>query len=360
MQCIPLCDVRASYSELEQEINSAIADVMNSGRYILGEQVAMFELEFAAFVGAKHAVSCNSGTDALILALRAMGVGLWDEVITVPNTAIPTVAAIRAVGATPVLADVDPVTYTMNPDLLPAAISDRTKAIIPVHLYGQPANMLEIMKIAYRFDVPVIEDCAQAAGAMIAGRQVGAYGVMGCFSFYPTKNLGCFGDGGMIVCNDCDIAEKVKRLRYYGQSGRYTCVEEGINSRLDELQAAILRVKLRRLSEWNQKRQQLAKVYDAELNGLVLPKVQVQATHVYHLYVVQHEQRDKLKKKLNEHGISAEVHYPVPIHFQPAWKDLFAGQKFPVSESLCNRVLSLPIYPQMSVNTVHAVCREVA
>lgn len=359
MMPISFADPHASYVEFADEINAAISGVLNSKRYVLGEQVSAFEAEFSSYLGAGYGVGCNSGTDALILSLKALGIGSGDEVITVPNTAIPTVSAIRAVGAMPVLVDVDVETYTMDPLLLPAAITKKTKAIIPVHLYGQPADMPAIMKITEELSIPVIEDCAQAHGAEIAGKKVGTFGQFGCFSFYPTKNLGCFGDGGLVVCNDLNTAERLKRLRFYGQTDRYKCDEEGINSRLDELHAAVLRVKLKYLDGWNEKRKKFAELYMQNLsNKIIVPKIQNNGKHVFHLFVIQCEKRDELKDFLQKKGIGTEVHYPIPLHQQPAWKNMF-NKYFSVSEELSKRILSLPLFPQLSAEQVMNVCNSI-
>lgn len=348
---IPFIDLSAEYAGLADEIDAAIQDVLAGGWYILGAHVAAFEQEFAAFCGVAHGVGVASGTDALLLALRGLDIGPGDEVITVAHTAVATVTAIELAGAMPVLVDVDPVTYTLDPAGLPAALSPRTKAIIPVHLYGQPADMPAILDYARAHNLLVIEDCAQAHGARIklegAWRVVGSMGDAAAFSFYPTKNLGAVGDGGMVVTNDVATAEKVRELRQYGWRRRYVSDMSGYNSRLDELQAAILRVKLKRLPAGNAARRRLAGRYREQLAGLPLtcPAGFPDTEPVYHLFVVLADRREELQANLAERGIATSVHYPVPVHQQPAYTHL--ARPLPVTEELAGRVLSLPLYPQM-------------
>jgi dTDP-4-amino-4,6-dideoxygalactose transaminase len=348
---IPAVDLAGQYRALRTEIDAAVNRVLAGGWYILGEETRAFEAEFAAYVGAEHGVGVASGTDALILALRAVGVGAGDEVITVSHTAVATVAAVEQAGARPVLVDIDPATFTIDPAQVEAAISSRTRAIVPVHLYGHPADMDPILAVARQHDLAVVEDCAQAHGARYRGRPVGSLGDVAAFSFYPTKNLGAAGDGGMVVTNRADVAEQLRLLRQYGWARRYVSQVKGSNSRLDELQAAILRVKLRHLDEWNERRRELAARYAALLRetDLVLPRAVGDVTHVYHLYVVRAQERDALLAHLHERGIGAQVHYPVPVHLQPAYADLGLGPgSLPETERVAAEVLSLPLYPEIS------------
>ncbi|MGH7899837.1 MAG: DegT/DnrJ/EryC1/StrS family aminotransferase, partial [Candidatus Binatia bacterium] len=303
------------------------------------------------------AVGVGSGTDAVALALRACGIGRGDEVITVSHTALATVAAIEMTGAVPVLVDVDALTLTIAPGEIEKEIGPRTKAIVPVHLYGHPAAMGEIREIAARRHVKVVEDCAQAQGAAIEGRKVGSLGDAAAFSFYPTKNLGALGDGGLVATNDPEIAARVRRLREYGWDSQRTCQEPGVNSRLDELQAAILRVKLRSLDDDNEKRRRIAELYRRALasSGLVLPAESAGVRHVYHLYVVRAPDRDRLAEHLASRGIGSAVHYPLPVHLQPAYRDRHRDLRLPVTERVAREVLSLPIFPELLEAEVQAV-----
>lgn len=353
---IPQADPKAGYLAHKAEIDDAVRSVLESGRYILGREVKAFEQEFAAYVGVSHAIGVGNGTDALELALRACNIGLGDLVFTVSHTAVATVAAIELVGATPVLLEVDPVTYTLDPGSLEAALTHpppgRPKAVIPVHLYGQPADMPAIMKLARHHGLYMIEDCAQSHGATLAGRMTGAWGDIAAFSFYPTKNLGALGDGGMVVTDNPALAERVRLLQQYGWRERYISDIPGGNSRLDELQAAILRVKLRYLDEENARRRSLAQIYNALLadTGLSLPEVHPGATHVYHQYVVRLPQRDTLKNYLCDiGGVGTLIHYPVPVHLQPAYRDrLPLVASLARTEEIARQVLSLPMFPQLS------------
>jgi len=359
---IPQASPLSQFLSYKQEILEAIEKVLDSGQYILGPEVQAFEQEFAQFVGVRFGVGVASGTDALHLALRAVDVGPSDEVITVPHTAVATVAAIEMCGATPVLVDIDLDTYTLSPHRLETVITSRTKAIIPVHLYGHPADMEPILEIARRHHVFVIEDCAQAHGAMYQGKRMGSFGDLAAFSFYPTKNLGAIGDGGIIVTDDPTLAEKVKLLRQYGWRQRYISEIPGWNSRLDEIQAAILRVKLRHLQEDNQRRRLLAEIYNQLLVNapVVLPKERPGSCHSYHQYVIRHPQREELRAFLKKRGISTLVHYPRPIHLQPAYKGRLGDVgSFPNSEQAAREVLSLPLYPEMDEATVHTVAQAI-
>ncbi|PJF26279.1 MAG: erythromycin biosynthesis sensory transduction protein eryC1, partial [Phototrophicales bacterium] len=320
---VPFNRPSGAHAALMPDIDAAIRRVLDSGWYILGREVEAFEAEFAAYHGVKHAVGVGNGTDAIELALRAAGIGAGDEVITVAHTAVATVCAVERAGAKPVLVDIDLQTCTLDPVAAEAAITPRTRAIIPVHLYGQPADMPALAEIAARHHLLLIEDCAQAHGARLNGQLVGTWGHLAAFSFYPTKNLGAVGDGGAVLTDDDDYAQRLRRLRNYGQTSRYDHTERGINSRLDELQAAILRVKLPHLDAQNARRRQIACQYDAGLAEFVnTPPQRPGAESVYHLYVVRHPARDALKARLADAGIGTLIHYPTPIHLQPAYCDL--------------------------------------
>ena len=351
---------RAQYLAHRQEIDAAIRGVLEGGRYVLGREVEAFEREFAVYVGAGHGIGVGSGTEALHLALRACGIGAGDEVISVAHTAVATVAAIELSGAAPILADVEDAHGTLDPADLERRITPRTRAIIPVHLYGQAADMDPIREIARRHGVPVIEDCAQAHGARYRGRVLGGIGTLACFSFYPTKNLGAIGDGGMVVCSDPALARRVRQLREYGWIERDVSLIPGSNSRLDEIQAAVLRVKLRHLDADNAARARIAATYDeafAKLD-LVRPVTRAGCSHVYHLYVVRCAGRDALRRHLQDRGVAAGVHYPVPVHRQPAYLARFP-EALPVTERAASEVLSLPVYPELGDDEVATVIEAV-
>lgn len=363
---VPQSDPKAGYLAHRSEVDAAIKRVLESGWYILGREVAAFEQAFAAYVGVSHAIGVGSGTDALELSLRACGVGPGDIVFTVSHTAVATVAAIELVGATPVFVDIDPATYTMDPNSLETAMArppaGKPKAVIPVHLYGQPADMPAITELAHRYSLYVIEDCAQSHGANLAGRMTGGWGDIAAFSFYPTKNLGAFGDGGMVVTNDASLAERVQLLRQYGWRRRYVSDIPGGNSRLDELQAAILKVKLSYLESENFRRIELAELYNSLLKGtsLLLPTTRSGALHVYHQYVVRSSQRDTLAAHMKQEGVGTITHYPVPIHLQPAYLGrLTKAVPLPHTEEAAREVLSLPMFPQLTEAQVHRVCAAV-
>lgn len=354
---------RAQYLAHQTEIDEAMQRVLDRGQYILGEEVKAFEAEFAAYLGVTQAWGVGSGTEALHLALAACGVGPGDEVITVAHTAVATVSAIELLGAAPVLVDIDPATFTLDPAQLAGVISPRTKAIIPVHLYGQPADLAQILEIARRHHLRVIEDCAQAHGAVYHAKRAGAWGDMACFSFYPTKNLGAIGDGGAVVTSDPALGERVRLLREYGWAERYVSHIPGWNSRLDELQAAILRVKLRYLDSDNAARARLAARYAAGLSGLTLtlPVRCDNRTPVYHLYVIRSPHRAELQAFLREQGVGALVHYPVPVHQQPAYQNRLRGSEaLPETERAAREVLSLPMYPELSEAEVRVVIDAIA
>ena len=341
---------REQYLAHRAGIDAAIDNVLTNGRYILGPEVAAFEEEFARYCEVKHAVAVGSGTEALHVALAAMGAGAGDEVITTAHTAVATASAIRLCGATPVFVDVEPGTWTVDPKLVAAAITPKTKAIVPVHIYGQPADLAPILALG----VPVLEDCAQAHGARYGGRRVGSLGILGAFSFYPTKNLGAIGDGGAVVTNDDELAKRMRLLREYGWAERYVSSTDGWNTRLDELQAAILRVKLRHLDDDNARRRAIAKRYDEALTAI--PVVRDGVEHVYHLYVITSGRRDALQQHLRERGIGALVHYPVPVHKQPAYA---TNDSLPNTERAAATVLSLPMYPELKPDEQEQVIKAV-
>lgn len=359
---VPFVDLKTQISDLKNEVNRAIDGVLSHSDFILGSEVARFEEEFAAFCQARYAVGVDSGTSALELIMRAVQIGPGDEVITPANTFIATVLAIWQIGATPVLVDVDPQTYTIDVAEVEKAITPRTKAIMPVHLYGQPADMDPLLALAEKHSLLVIEDACQAHGAKYKGKCVGSLGHAAAFSFYPTKNLGAFGDGGMVVTNDAGIARAVQMLRNYGQSEKYYHVVQGYNHRLDTLQAAILRIKLTYLEQWNAARRQLAQLYDQLLADslVVLPHVADYAEPVYHLYVVRAQNRDRLKSYLQQQGIGTGIHYPVPIHWQPAYQELgLKQQQFPVTERYAGQILSLPMYPELPSELLKFVAKNI-
>lgn len=356
---IPFSDLKLQYLSLKEEIDASIQRVLDSGWFILGREVEAFEEEFARYVGAEYGVGVGSGTEALHLALLACGVGPADEVITVSHTAVATVAAIELTGARPVLIDIDPRSYTMDPGHLEASIGPATRAIVPVHLYGQAADLDPILAVAKRHGVKVVEDAAQAHGAEYKGRKAGSWGDVGCFSFYPTKNLGAFGDGGLVVTRDADLAERLKLLREYGWGERYVSSAKGTNSRLDEIQAAILRVKLKKLDEWNAVRRDHAALYDQLLAGgpVVTPLEMEYGKHCHHIYAVRSTRREGLRQFLRENGVGALVHYPVPVHLQEGYRDLGLGEgSLPVTEQVASEVLTLPVAPEVTEQQIRQVC----
>jgi dTDP-4-amino-4,6-dideoxygalactose transaminase len=359
---IPLLDLQAQYSGLKTEIDAAVAGVLASGNFILGPEVAAFEEEFAAFAGTSHAVGVNSGTSALHLALLACGVGPGDEVITVPFTFVATIAAIEYTGARAVLIDVDPGTLTMDPAWLEAAISPRTKAIVPVHIYGQTADMTAILEIALRHGIPVIEDAAQAHGATHRGRSAGSMGLAGCFSFYPGKNLGAAGDGGAVTTNDAEMARKLRLLRDWGSATKYRHEIKGFNFRLDAIQAAILRVKLRALPDWTAARQAHARFYREAFRRLGITTIAERDCdgHAYHIFAIRTSSRETVMHKLASEGIATGIHYPIPVHLQDAYPGLGRPGSFPVSERACQEVLSLPIYPELTEGNLTRIVDLVA
>jgi len=344
---IPFFDYRPQYRRLRQEIDEAVRNVIESGHLILGPEVRAFEEEFASFVGSANAVGVNSGTDALTLALRSLEIEPGDEVLTVANAGVPPVAAIRAVGALPRFVDVSAHDLLVDAEKLERARTDRTRCIIPVHLYGRPAPMKSIMEFAGRHDLPVVEDCAQAHGARLAGRHVGTFGNLGCFSFYPTKNLGAFGDAGAVVGNDQALLDRVRMLRMYGFDEDRSARHEGLNSRLDEIQAAVLRVKLAHLGEDLASRRELAEIYSQGLRdtNLLLPSPAQDIAHAYHLFVLRARDRGKLIRVLEGERIGYGLHYPAPVHLMPAYAFLgYSEGQLPETEEACHQVLSLPLY----------------
>jgi dTDP-3-amino-3,4,6-trideoxy-alpha-D-glucose transaminase len=349
---LPLIDLKRQYETIKPEIQQAINTVLEQTDFIMGQAVGDFEAQFATFCGAKYAVGVASGTAAIHLVLHALGVGAGDEVITVGHTFIASAEPIISMGAKPVFVDVEPDYFTLDPAKLEAAITPRTKAIMPVHLYGQPADLASIQKIAERYRIPIIEDAAQAHGAVYRGQKIGAISIATCFSFYPGKNLGAYGDAGAITTNDDQLAARVRRLRNHGRKDKYEHLEPGYGERLDTLQAAILRVKLTHLADWNERRRYWAAYYDEALGSfpeLQIPAVRPDCEHVYHLYVIRHPRRDALMVHLKNAGIQAGVHYPIPLHLQLAFKDLGLRRgDFPVTEALAESVLSLPIFPEMT------------
>ncbi len=349
----PLLDLKAQYKTIKRDVNKAVAKVMEEQNFILGKEVEELEKEIAAYCRTKYAVGVASGTDAIQLALRAAGIGAGDEVITVPFTFIATAEAVSNLGAKPVFVDIDIKTYDMDPALIENKITARTKAIIPVHLYGQCADMDQILAIAKKHGLKVIEDCAQAIGATYNGKKAGSMGDAGCISFFPSKNLGGFGDGGMVVTNDDSIYKQVKLMRVHGSTSKYSHSVIGYNSRLDNLQAAVLRIKLRKLDGWAEKRRENAAYYDKAFSGLkniVTPHVAAVNVHVYHQYVlmVNNAIRDKMIEFLIENGIESRVYYPIPLHMQDCYKGLgYKAGDFPNTENAASGTLALPVYPEM-------------
>lgn len=347
---IPFLDLKSQYASIKKEIDAAIQNTVNHGQFILGQNVEAFEEEFARYCGVRYCVGVSSGTSALFLALVACGIGEGDEVITATNTFISTALAISYTGAKPIFVDIDPKTYNIDVSRIEEKITSRTKAIVPVHLYGQPADMDPLTNLAQRYSLKVIEDACQAHGAEYRGRKTGSLGDCGCFSFYPTKNLGAYGDGGAVVTDDSEIAGKIASLRNYGQHARYYHDLIGFNARLDEIQAAILRVKLRHLDDWNEGRRRNASYYNELLKhaAVVLPKEADYARHVYFLYVIRAKNREDLQLYLSQEGIVTLIHFPIPIHLQKAYESLqYRRGDFPVAEECADEVLSLPVYPEM-------------
>lgn len=362
MEIIPVIDLNKQYGSIRAELDDAIARVLAKGTFILGGEVAAFESEFAEYCGVSHAVGVASGTDALQLALMACGIGAGDEIIAPSHTAVATIAAIEMTGARPVFADIELTRFGLDPEAVAAAITDRTRGIIPVHLYGCPVDLNPILEMARAKNIFVIEDCSQAHGALYRGQKVGGWGDIAAFSFYPTKNLGAMGDGGAVVTKDPELAERVRLLRQYGWKERYISHVKGMNSRLDELQAAILRVKLRHLDKWNTCRRELADLYLDLLSktDLVLPNQPEDSQHVFHQFVIRHPKRDDLQEHLRAQGIHSLVHYPVPVHRQPAYANLSPMDgTLSKSERAAHEVLSLPMFPELTEEQVRRVSQVI-
>ncbi len=359
---IPLVDLQAQYQSIKQEITAAIEGVLQNMQLFLGPQSQAFENEFAQYCGCRYGIGLSTGTDALVLALRACGIGQGDEVITVANTFIATVEAIALSGARPVFVDIDPDTYTMDWRQLDEVLTPRTRAIIPVHLYGHPADMQPILDFARLHGLRVIEDASQAHGAAYQGQRVGGIGDIGCFSFYFSKNLGAYGEAGICVTNDERLAEAIRKLRDHGSLIRYQHEILGVNARLDEIQAAVLRVKLPYLEQWNAARQDHAKFYTEQLQGIVeaIPLVRSWATHVYYVYVVRVRERDQFRKALEQEGIATGIHYPTPIHLQPACSQYgYVQGTLPVTEAMTTRIVSLPMYPELTTQQKQRVVNTI-
>jgi len=359
---VPYLDLKAQYRSIKSEIDAAVLRVLESAHFVLGEEVAAFEQEFANYCGAAECIALNSGTSALHLALLAAGVGPGDEVITVPFTFVASVAAIVYTGARPILVDIDPISFNINPRAIEAAITPRTRAIMPVHLYGQTADTDPILEIARRRGLTVIEDAAQAHGAKYKNCSAGTLGDIACFSFYPTKNLGAYGEGGAVTTNNLECAKKIRMLRDWGQDSKYHHLLRGFNYRMEGLQGAILRVKLRHLERWTEARRAIAAGYDERLadSGLALPKQMPWARHVYHVYSLRTPDRDAFRAALEAEDIQTAVHYAIPVHLQPAYQDLgYPRGSHPESEAAANEVVALPIYPELSPDQIDAVCHAV-
>jgi dTDP-4-amino-4,6-dideoxygalactose transaminase len=367
---VPFLDLTRQYKKIKGEILSATQRVYEKGRFILGEEVSAFEKEFSHYCGVRYGVGVGSGTDALYLALKAAGIGEGDEVITVANSFVATALAISFTGAKPLFVDIDPKTYTMDPNHLELLLKHqkakgsgrKIKAVLPVHLYGHPADMDSIMAIANRYDLIVIEDVCQAHGAKYGKKKVGSFGAMGCFSFYPTKNLGGYGDGGMVVTNHKRHGQNLRLLRCYGERKKYEHILKGHNSRLDEIQAAILRVKLKYLDEWNGERRRKAKIYTQMLSplGVVCPSEKKGVRHVYHLYTIKTKKRDSLQTFLKKKGIETLIHYPIPIPLQKAYQELGYGRRdFPMTNLWSRKILSLPFFPEMKESEMEEVAEGI-
>ena len=360
---VPFLDLKIQYKEIEQEVLPMVTEAMTNGAFVGGPQVTNFETEFAEFCDSKYCVGVNSGTDALRFALMAVGVGTGDEVITVPNTFIATTEAISQVGATPVFVDIYPDTCNIDISLIEEEITEKTRVILPVHLYGQPADMDSILELAQKHNIMVIEDACQAHGAFYRNRKAGSIGTAGCFSFYPGKNLGAYGEGGAVVTQDEKIDKKIRTIRDHGQEKKYFHSTEGYNGRLDAIQAGVLRIKLKRLSTWNESRRENATYYNqllSKIPGVTLPVEADFARSVYHLYVILVDNRDSLQKFLSEKGIGTGLHYPLPLHLQKAYSHLGYKQgAFPVTESVAKRLLSLPMFPELTREQIEYVAQSI-
>jgi dTDP-4-amino-4,6-dideoxygalactose transaminase len=357
---VPFVDLLPQYKEIKKEINVGLKNVFEKANFILGQEVKDFENEFAQYCDAKYGIGVNSGTDALHLALRALGIKEGDEVIVPAFTFIATALAVSYTGAKPVFVDIEEDIYNIDPEKIKNAITPRTKAILPVHLYGQAANLKEILGVANAQNVPVIEDCAQAHGALYQNKKIGSFGTAGCFSFYPTKGLGAFGDGGMIVTSDESFYKKVLMLRDYGRKDRYEHIIKGYNSRLDTVQAVVLSAKLKRFDEWNKKRVEASQYYNKflrKIKGVIAPVTRSDRTHVFQTFAIRTQRRDEVCQKLQASEIGALIHYPIPLHLQPAYAELGYKQgDFPVSEKVASEILSIPMFPHISKKQIGYVC----
>lgn len=361
---ISLIDLKRQYQNISQEILDSVKEVFESGQYILGPKVAEFEKKCAEYLNVKHAIGVGNGTDALVIALESVGIGKGDEVITTPFTFFATVEAIVRVGARPVFVDIDPLSYNIDPDKIEEKITERTKAIIPVHIFGQVCDMKKIVQIAKKYNLYIIEDACQAFGAEFEGKKAGTIGDVGCFSFFPTKNLGGFGDGGLIVTDSDEIASKARMLRQHGSKKKYFNEMIGFNSRLDEVQAAILLVKLKYIDSWNRRRIEIAQKFSQELklDGLVTPKKcnSFEFGHIYHLYILQHEKREKLMEYLAQKGIATGIYYPVPLHLTKALS--FLGYKegdFEIAEKLCKKSFAIPMFPELTDEEIEYITTSI-
>lgn len=357
---IPLVDVARQYAMVEEQAIQAVLGVLSSGRYILGGEVRAFEGEIADYLGVKYAVGVASGTDALFLTLRALGVGPGDEVVTTPFTFVATAEAVANLGAVPRFVDIEEDNFNIDPGKIAGALTDCTRAVIPVHLFGHPADIESCLRVCEDRGIPLVEDCAQCLGAEVTGKKAGSFGSAGALSFYPSKNLGAGGDAGMLVTGDEALAESARMLRDHGSAKKYYHEAVGINSRLDEVQAAFLRVKLERLAEWNGERAAVAAYYDSHLEGVVKPAVRTGFTHAYHQYTIRSERRDDLARRLEEAGIASAIYYRVPLHLQPCFAGLgYVKGDLPVAEKAAREALSLPIFPGMTAEEMERVCAAV-
>jgi len=355
---ITFFDLKEQYEKIKDEIDNAIINVLKKGNFILGRELELFEKEFAECCKVKFAIGVSSGTFALFLALKSLGIKKGDEVITVPNTFIATAYAISYTGAKPVFVDIEDDTYNIDISKIEEKITERTKAILPVHLFGHPVDMDPILQIAEEHDLKIIEDAAQSLGSEYKGRKIGCFGDVAAFSFYPTKNIGAYGDGGIVITNDSKIAEKIRLLRNYGQNVKYHHILRGFNSRLDEIQAAILRIKLKKLNKWNDIRRKNAKLYNKLLKttNVIRPIERRDCKHVYYLYVIRSSQRDKLQEWLKSKKIETMIHYPIPIHLQDAYKDLgYRRGDFPITEKCVDEILSLPMFPELKSDQIKEI-----
>lgn len=358
---VEFVNLEREYLEIGESLRARVEKVLSGGRYILGDEVKSFEQEFSSYIGAEHSIGVSSGSDALFLAIKALGIGEGDEVITVAHTFISTVDAIARNGASPVFVDVEEGSYCIDASMIEERITAKTKAILPVHLYGQPADMELILALAKKYGLFIIEDACQAHGAEYSGRRVGSIGDAGCFSFYPTKNLGAYGDGGIVVTNSDELANKVRILRDYGHERKNESVTLGINSRLDELQAGILRVKLKHLDRWNELRRKTAAIYNELLAGLdvICPHDKAFTRHIYHLYVIRVKERDRVRRQLSANGIETGIHYPIPVHKQRSYLDMGIKERLETTEKICGEILSLPMYPLITEKEIRSVADSI-